>query len=204
MFGRKNSNPVEPQADTTDDPRAPKGKPTPSRKEAEAARKQGLRTPRNTKEGKAAAKEREREERARARAGMMAGDERYLPARDRGPAKAFVRDFVDARYTVAEFFIFIALAVLVLGFINDPAIQSLVSIVFFALIALIVVDTAILLISLNRQAKKEFPKASDRKGLTLYALLRTLQFRRLRLPPPRVKRTGFRGGKNLKSAQKDK
>ena len=32
---------------------------------------------------------------------MMAGDERYLPARDKGPARAFTRDFVDSRFTVA-------------------------------------------------------------------------------------------------------
>jgi hypothetical protein len=121
---------------------------------------------------------------------MLAGDERFMPLRDRGPAKRFTRDFVDSRFTVAEFFIFIAIAVLVLGFVPNPQIQSLVSLGFFVLMAVIVVDTAILLLTLKSRAAKQFPEASERKGLLLYALLRSLQFRRLRLPPPRVKRGG--------------
>ena len=91
---------------------------------------------------------------------------------------------------MAEFFIFIAVAVLALGFIRNPLIQSWVSIGFFALTALIVVDTVVLLVQLSLRAKKAFPEAKDRKGLLLYATLRTLQLRRLRLPPPRVRRGG--------------
>ncbi|MGA1146080.1 MAG: DUF3043 domain-containing protein [Candidatus Nanopelagicales bacterium] len=175
------------------DPRAPKGRATPSRKEAEAARKQGLRASargRVTKEGKKASREAEREARARQRAGMMMGDERYMPARDRGAKRRFVRDFVDARITVAEYFIFIAIAVLLLGFVQNPALQSFVSIAFFAVTALIIIDTTILLIQLNIRAKKEFPDKADRRGLMLYAVMRALQLRRLRLPPPMVTRGG--------------
>ena len=96
MFGRKQS--PAPEAESTPiaddhDPRAPKGRPTPSRKDAEAARKQQLKIPKDPKAAKAAARERDREARAAARAGMMAGDERYMPARDKGPARAFTRDF---------------------------------------------------------------------------------------------------------------
>ena len=178
---------TEPQPDPND-PRAPKGRATPSRKEAEAARKQGLRASsrrRTTKEGKKASREAEREARSRQRAGMMVGDERYMPARDRGANRRFVRNFVDARFTIAEYFIFIAIAVLLLGFVQNPAIQSFVSLAFFAVTALIVIDTAILLIQMNIRAKKEFPDKSDRRGLMLYAVMRTLQLRRLRLPPAR-------------------
>ena len=187
---------TEPQSDPND-PRAPKGRATPSRKEAEAARKQGLRASsrgRTTKDGKKASREAEREARSRQRAGMMVGDERYMPARDRGANRRFVRNFVDARFTIAEYFIFIAIAVLLLGFVQNPTIQSFVSLAFFAVTALIVIDTAILLIQMNIRAKKEFPDKSDRRGLMLYAVMRTLQLRRLRLPPPMV----TRGGKPIK------
>jgi hypothetical protein len=193
MFGRKQSpTPEETPAPVAEelDPRSPKGRPTPSRREAEAARKQQIKIPKDPKAAKKAARERDREERARSRAAMMAGDERYLPARDKGPARAFARDFVDSRFTVAEFFIFVAVAVLVLGFIRNQAIQSFVSIAFFAFSAVIAVDTAVLLVTLNRRAKAQFPAKADRKGITLYAALRTLQLRRLRLPPPRVRRGG--------------
>lgn len=195
MFGRPKPpapDDVPSPADdaSLDDPRAPKGRPTPSRKEAEAARKQQLRTPKDPKAAKKAARERDRAERARARAAMMAGDDRYLPPRDQGPAKAFTRDFVDSRFTIAEFFIFVAIAVLVLGFVQNPAMQSFVSLAFFAFTALIVIDTLILLVTLNRRAAKQFPDKADRKGITLYAILRALQLRRLRIPPPKVKRGG--------------
>ena len=124
MFGRK-QQPTPQEADArrrarTIDPRSPKGRPTPSRREAEAARKQQLKIPKDPKEAKKAARERDREERAASRAAMMAGDERYLPARDKGPGRAFTRDFVDSRFTLAEYFIFIAIGVLVLGFIRNP------------------------------------------------------------------------------------
>jgi Protein of unknown function (DUF3043) len=195
MFGRQQPpapDDVPSSADdaSLDDPRAPKGRPTPSRKEAEAARKQQLKIPKDPRAAKKAARERDRSERAKARAAMMAGDDRYLPPRDQGPAKAFTRDFVDSRFTIAEFFIFVAIAVLVLGFVQNPAMQSFVSLAFFAFTALIVIDTTILLVTLNRRAAKQFPDKADRKGITLYALLRALQLRRLRIPPPKVKRGG--------------
>jgi hypothetical protein len=153
-------------------------------------RKQQLRIPKDPKLARKAARDREREERAKSRAAMMGGDEKYFPLRDRGPARAFTRDFVDARFTIAEFFIFIAIAVLLLGFVNNPTIQQYTTLGFFILTLLIVIDTTILLVSLNVAARKKFPEKSERKGITLYAALRVLQLRRLRLPKPRVRRGG--------------
>ncbi len=193
MFGRKSSQPDEAAPVTAvdaSDPAAAKGRPTPSRREAEAARKQQIKIPKDPKEAKKAARERERADRTKNRAAMMAGDERALPPRDQGAARSFTRDFVDSRFTIAEFFIFIAVGVLALGFIRNPVMQSAVSLSFFAFSALIAVDTGVLLYQLNRRAKALFPEQKDRKGITLYAVLRTLQLRRLRLPPPKVKRGG--------------
>lgn len=196
MFGisKKSDQQAPSPQETNLDKTAGKGRPTPSRKEAEAARKQTIRAPRNTKAGKKEARERDRIERARQREGMLAGDERYLPARDKGPVRAFARDFVDGRYTIAEYFIFMALVVLVLGFVNNVVVQQFVSLGFFLVALLIVVDTTILLIQLNTRAKKKFPDKAARRGITLYALMRTLQFRRLRMPKPRVSR-GLRAKK---------
>ena len=170
------------------DPRAPKGRPTPSRKEAEAARKQSVRMPKDPKAAKAALRERERSARSEARAGMAAGDARYFPPRDQGPARAYVRDFVDTRYTTAEYFLFVAIGVLVFGFIPNRTLQQVLTIVWFALTGLIILDTAIILIRMSSRLKRFFPDAKDRKGTTMYAAVRLLQFRRLRLPPPRLKR----------------
>jgi len=196
MFGMpKKSAEVTPVAESgSNSELGGKGRPTPSRRDAEAARKTSIRAPRGSKGGKKASREQDRAERSRVRAGMLAGDERYLPARDRGPVRGFVRDFVDGRYTIAEYFIFMAVVVLLLGFVNNPSIQQLVSLGFFLMATLIVVDTAILIIQLHSRTKKAFPDKADRRGITLYALMRTLQYRRLRMPKPRVQR-GLKKGK---------
>lgn len=194
MFGRKRppvDQPLAPEPSEPQDATAPKGRPTPTRKEAEAARKQGLKVSKDPKEARRAERDRARADRERSRAGMLAGDERFLPARDQGAARAFTRDFVDSRFTIAEFFIFVAVAVLALGFIRQPVVQSWVSLFFFAFTALIVVDTFVLLLMLNRRARAQFPDKADRRGLSMYALLRTIHLRRLRLPRPRVRRGGL-------------
>jgi hypothetical protein len=187
MFGRKQA-PVETAPEAPETPGSGKGRPTPSRKEAEAARKQSLKLPKDPKAAKKAARERDREARAQQRAALMAGDERALPARDQGPVKRYVRDFVDSRFTIAEYFIFVALAVLVLGFIPNPVVQLAVSISWMALIALVAFDEIFLLVRLNSALRKRFPDKAERKGALWYAGLRTLQLRRFRLPPPRVRR----------------
>ncbi len=186
MFGRKEP-PAEPPAEEAA-PASGKGRPTPSRKEAEAARKQSLRLPKDPKAARRAARERDREARAQQRAALVAGDERALPARDQGPVKRYVRDFVDSRFTIAEYFIFVALAVLVLGFIPNPVVQFAVSISWMALIAIVAFDELFLLVRLNSALRKYFPDKAERKGALWYAGLRTLQLRRFRLPPPRVRR----------------
>ncbi len=191
MFGRGKSDETPAPTPATDETHAgSKGRPTPSRKEAQRARKQFLKTPTDPNAATAAQRDAERTAKQRAREGMAAGDEKYLPARDRGPAKAFTRDFVDARFTIAEYFIFIAVAVLLLGFVKNQTLSTFISTGFFAITALIALDSIILVFQLNKRAKEAFPNEADRKGITLYALLRTLQLRRLRLPPPRVRRGG--------------
>lgn len=167
-----------------------KGRPTPSRKEAEAARRQRLTIPKDPKEAKKASRDRDRAERQQARAGMMSGDERFLPDRDRGPAKAFTRDFIDARFTLAEFFIFVAIGVILAGFVPNVAVKSYSTLGFFAFGVLILIDEIILLVQLSGRVRKQFPDPKDRKGLPLYAVLRSLQLRRFRVPPPRVARGG--------------
>ena len=62
-----------------------KGHATPSRREAEEARKSQLKIPKDPKAAKKASRQRDQEDRARAREGMRNGEEKYLPARDRGP-----------------------------------------------------------------------------------------------------------------------
>jgi len=196
MFGLGKKDPQTPaQAPsaseaTGTDPQAGKGRPTPTRKEAEAARRQALKGPADPKARRKLEREQSRQQRLAAREALMAGDERALPARDAGPVKRTVRDYVDGRRTLAEYFIPIAVVVLIVGLFRNPQIQVIVSFIWFLMLLLLVVDMTILLVRLSSLLKKQFPDASDRKGALFYGGMRSLQIRRLRLPPPKVRPGG--------------
>lgn len=197
MFGRRSdssSASAETSTGIEDDPtiseaQKPKGRPTPSRKEAERQRKQTLKVPADPKAAKKAMKQRDREARAEARAGLMAGDERFLPPRDQGPAKAFTRDTIDGRRRLAEYFVFIAVGILVAGFVGGEA-QGIISMIWFAVTAGVALEVVWIITRLNKQLKERWPDKADRKGCLPYGTLRQLQIRRLRIPPPRIKPGG--------------
>jgi hypothetical protein len=160
-----------------------KGRPTPSRREAEAAARARAKS---TLDPKASAKQQRayRAERSReARAGMKAGDERYLPARDRGPVKRFIRDFVDARLCMAEF----AIPLLFSSLLASAAgYAEFGTAVMNATMLVVVLDSILLRFRMRRELKRRFPDESL-KGTTFYAFMRALQVRFLRLPKPQVK-----------------
>ncbi|MFJ1591094.1 DUF3043 domain-containing protein [Kitasatospora albolonga] len=170
------------------DPQAPKGRPTPKRSEAQTQRRRansGVPTDRK------AAMKRQREARradlARQREALASGDERYLPVRDKGPVRRFVRDFVDSRFCVAEWFLPLAVIILILSVIQVQNIQTISLMLWMGVIILIVIDSIGLSIRLKKQLRERFPDAPKR-GAVAYGLMRTLQMRRLRLPKPQVKR----------------
>jgi len=167
-----------------------KGRPTPKRKESESARKQGISVPKDPKAARRAARDRGREARAKSRAGLMAGDPAYFPSRDAGPVKAQVRDYIDRRRTVGEFFVPFAFVVLLMGLVNNPTVQTTVVYVWTSVLLLVVLDTILVGILLGRSLRKDFPEKSERKGAVSYGVLRALQLRRFRIPPPRIKAGG--------------
>jgi hypothetical protein len=191
VFRRTKSETAQPAATAVDQPKpGGKGRPTPSRKEAEAARKAGLKKPRNRKEAAAYRREKIRAERAKMQEAMKTGDDRYLPTADKGPVRRFARDFVDARWSVMEF----ALPVLLLfsfgGIIFSGLatwIPGVVNLAFLAIILAIALDWFLLTNSLKRAVAKRFPDQPTR-GVGFYAVRRTMQMRRWRLPKPMVAR----------------
>jgi hypothetical protein len=145
--------------------------------------------PANRKEALKKAREKAKEDRAERRAAMMAGDDRYLLARDKGPERALVRDIVDRRLTIGTWFFGGALIVLI-G--SSAAMPTPVQIVSNFLWALLAVGTLLDSILLGREVRKKvrdrFPKSTQKMtSLYLYASMRGLTFRRLRIPKPRVK-----------------
>lgn len=193
MFGLgKKQPPAEPapEAEGHDPGGAGKGRPTPTRKQAEEARRQALKGPADPKARRKVEREQARQQRIAARDALMAGDERALPPRDAGPVKRFVRDYIDGRRTLAEYFIIIAVVVLIVGLFRNPQVQVAVSFVWFIMLVLLIVDMSILLLRLRKQLAEKFPDPAERKGTMFYAAMRALQIRRLRLPPPKVRPGG--------------
>ncbi len=161
-----------------------KGRPTPSRKEAEAARRQQLKPVRNRKELARRERQRKTAERQRIRASLAAGDEKHLPARDQGPVRRFCRDFVDSRRNVAQYLLPLLMVILLLSVI--PRLFAAQLLVWSLTIALTAVDTIWLAVRLRRELRRRF-EPGQTKGAVSYSLLRSTQLRRLRLPKPQVK-----------------
>jgi hypothetical protein len=143
--------------------------------------------PANRREAMKQMRERQRVERAEAAAGMKAGDERYLLARDRGPERALVRDIIDSRRTVGTWFFGGALIVLVGSTVRVPAIQLASNLLWAVLAIGVIVDSLLIARKVKRLVKERFPKTSQRIGsLQIYGVMRALTFRRMRVPKPRV------------------
>ena len=172
---------------------AGKGRPTPSRREAEG-RKRGPappppRTQREALRRMRGSKEERRNASAARRERMMAGDEKYLLPRDRGPVKAYVRDLVDSRRNISGLFMPLALLVIVVILVPSPVVQQYVSLVSMAMLVTMIVEGILLGRIVNRRVRERFPDAPGTGiGLGFYAMTRATQLRRLRVPKPRVGR----------------
>lgn len=182
---------------------APKGRPTPRRSAAarrkgpvapapmtaaEArARRKSLKGPKLSREERRANSAARREQMAERRDRMMAGDERYLLARDQGPVRRFVRDMVDARRNVLGLFMPSALMLLFVMF-AVPQLQLFMSPAMTVLMAVMALDGIILGRKVARRVDEKFPNDTEsRWKLGLYAAGRASQMRRMRAPRPQVK-----------------
>ena len=162
-----------------------KGRPTPKRKEAESKRKVSSLAPIVTKDQKRASKAQAREDRVAQRAAYLRGDESALPSRDRGPARRFVRNYVDSRRSTGEYFLPTIFVVLVFTLIQNPIIQIGAIVLMYAMLLVAVIDGILLSRKIRKAVEEQFP-GTETKGLGMYAWLRSTQMRRLRAPHPQV------------------
>jgi len=163
-----------------------KGRPTPKRKEAESKRKVSSLAPVLTKDQKRASKALARQDRLAQRAAYLRGEESALPSRDRGPARRYVRNYVDSRRSVGEYFLPIIFFVLVLTLFPIAALQYGAIALMYAVLLVAVVDGILLSRKIRKAIETNFPGTAT-KGLGMYAWLRSTQMRRLRAPHPQVK-----------------
>jgi hypothetical protein len=173
-----------------------KGRPTPKRREA--TQKHLSLAPIKTKEEKKKARELAKTARMAARAAYMRGDENALPARDRGPARRFVRDYVDSRRSIGEYFLPIIFIVLILtmiptgsstnaeGLPKVPMTQVISIAIMYSVLLISVLDGLRLSRKIKKAVEAKFP-GTPLRGLGMYGWLRSTQMRRMRAPKPQVK-----------------
>lgn len=163
-----------------------KGRPTRSRKEAETAARERARAGMDKKAAQKVLRERRVENNAKVRQAMRTGEDRYLPARDRGPVKRFVRDFIDSRLSVAEFLLPLLLVILAMQYSGNKQVMAFGTSLWTTTLLVIVVDTSWVLFRIKRALRAKFP-GENLRGTTFYAVMRLVQLRWLRMPKPQVK-----------------
>jgi Flp pilus assembly protein TadB len=164
-----------------------KGQATPTRKEREAANRRPL-VGEKTKEGRKLSKEQLAAERKAAREGMLRGEEKYLPIRDRGPQKKMARDIVDARFSLGELILPAMFVFLIATTVNIYYVQLASLIVMWVLFACVVADALLLGRRVEREISSKFGYGKVERGLRWYAAMRSIQLRPMRMPKPQVKR----------------
>jgi len=178
-----------------------KGHATPKRSEVQAARRTPIVTSTGpkatnrplTKEEKAAQRQKDRAVRDEAYVGMKAGVEKHLPARDKGPQKRYIRQYVDARRNMGELFMpvvfgFIILNMILLqfGFANIAGILTIVMYLTFIIAA---IDTYFMWRRLKAELTNKFGDVE--RGSAMYASMRAVQIRKMRIPSALTTRGDF-------------
>jgi Flp pilus assembly protein TadB len=162
-----------------------KGKPTPTRKEAQAKLKVSSLSPAASKEAKKALKAQARVRRLETRAAYMRGEESALPLRDRGQARRFVRNYVDQQKSITEYFLVIIIFVLFLTVIPVATVQLAAIAIMYSTMIFVAVNGFLMSRKIKKVVAEKFPGEST-KGLGLYGWMRSTQLRRLRAPAPQV------------------
>ena len=162
-----------------------KGRPTPKRPTAKGP---VAPPPTSRKEAAKQLRSKQAEQRQRIKSGHPQDESAMMP-RDRGPVRRLVRDVVDARRNIGWMLMPIALAVIIAGLLKNTALQGMTFGVFAATVLGTAFDLVMLRSLLKRRISERFPDEKHR-GHIGYGLMRSTQFRRIRMPKPAVDRNG--------------
>jgi hypothetical protein len=194
VFGRRSA--PDSAGDQTEADRAEaeanlgKGRATPKRAEAQAARKKRMAPPRSRKEANALRRERMKEQRLKQRLALSGGDDKYLPPKDQGPVKKYIRDYVDSRRTIGEFlipaFVVVFFGLVVLSSVA-PSAPYAGSVPWLVVMGALAFDSVRILRGVKQGIAERFG-VQETKGIAFYTLMRSWQMRRLRLPKAKVRR----------------
>ena len=166
---------------------APKGHATPTRKEREAANMRPL-VSNDRKAGNRESRARMAEMRDKARIGMANGEEKYLPAKDKGVQRRYIRDYVDARFSIGELMIPFLGLVIILTFIQSAIFTTIGTFALWAFLIVMALDCLWAGMKLKKIMAAKFGEDKIQGGYRWYIATRAVQLRRMRLPKPQVKR----------------
>ncbi len=179
LFRRSTTTEPEPApAPEVRDPSGRKSGPTPSRKEAEALRRQRVTQTYSKREARQLASRQNRSERMKA-----------LAARDNTPEKALMRDYVDHRFSIGEILLPALVLILATSFLNTifPRAAVFGTVVMYVYVLAVLVDLFLMWRGFKKVLAQRLPGASTR-GLAFYGANRAIQIRRFRIPSPRIRR----------------
>jgi hypothetical protein len=165
---------------------AKKGRPTPKRS---TVRRVAEPPPKDPKEARKRMRAKMRQERAERFEGMKRGDDQYLLARDKGPVRKLVRDIIDSRRNMGPVFFGTVLVVIAVTLFRPPNQVIIAStFVFYGLFLMLLLDIFLISRRINRAVEERFPDTKERMpALYLYGGMRSISFRKLRSPAPKVK-----------------
>jgi fatty-acid desaturase len=93
---------------------------------------------------------------------------------------------VDSKRRVSEFYMYVLILLVLALFARTSAVQTYSQYVILALVVAVVIEGILIRRGLHRLIAERLPGQSTR-GVTMYAIMRTLQIRKLRMPAPRVR-----------------
>jgi uncharacterized membrane protein YdbT with pleckstrin-like domain len=194
-FSRNKDTAAEAALDP-DDASDTKGHATPKRKDAQARSVRPLipdpkDRKKRVKEERAKLRERQNEEYD----AMQKGDVAHMPRAERNPIRVYIRNYIDARWNLAEFFIPVAVVCLLGSLLISAAVPILsfvLALAMYVYLFIIVIDMFIMWRTLKKKLVDkygDYQLVKNARGLS-YAMSRALQLRRFRLPKPVSKKHG--------------
>ncbi|MBT1162642.1 MULTISPECIES: DUF3043 domain-containing protein [Bifidobacterium] len=182
------------KAEPAKSPQEKKGRPTPKMKQAQA---QNIR-PLVPADRKASAKEAKARLRAREDAeyeAMQKGDVAHMPKAERLPWRVYIRDYVDARFNLGEFFIPVAVVIMFASILVTtvaPQLSLPLMILMYVYLFAVIIDVWLMWRKLKVKLVEKFGERSVARGMRSgsYAWSRAIQVRRWRLPKPRYPKRG--------------
>ena len=172
-----------------------KGRPTPRRKDQQAKNLHPV-----VPKDRAAAKREARAAREaawkRQNKAMVTGEEKYLPSREKGPVKRYIRDYVDARFCLGEYFMPLVFVLIVISFTFTRLLPQYPLISFYTILAMngyllaAIADAVWCWARLRRRLTAKFgqEKVKDEGTILFYIMSRCFMLRRWRRPAALVKR----------------